>query len=72
VSVQVLKNGVRGGVPAVLEAGVAGAPFVVASGQDKGTIIVFEGFGMGSLFDKESRKPDGMRGGGSCLLHVYQ
>jgi hypothetical protein len=47
---------------------MAGKPYVVAGGQDKGTVIVFEPAGIGDLLDEDGHKPNGMGGGAGATF----
>lgn len=70
---RLLENGIRGGIPTVLEVGMAGVSYIVTSRQDKGAVVVFEIAGLGDLLDEDGHKPDGMGGrAGASFPHAHR
>jgi len=57
-----LEDRVWGGIPTVLEVGMAGVSYGVACRQDEGAVVVLEIAGVGHLLEEECHKPDGVTG----------
>ena len=66
---RLLENRVRGVIPTVLEVSVVGVSYVVASGQDEGTVVVLELAGVSDLLEEDGHEPErmGRRAGASFM-----